>query len=204
VEGDVHLAAGADDASVDGDLSASGVDLGTQSVDYLAIDSDVSSDDQLFCCASGGDTGFGEEFLESDECHGILKKEKPMAAPGRQSAFATGIWMRLLRRKGLPETDDAVTVFPLAAGLEECDAFETLEDIALGASRTGGRAEAVVLRHKNWNSCLLLRPGRRGATFLAEVMGVAKTKFQFPAARTLGSRASLANLGPASSPPFSL
>jgi len=43
-----------------------------------------------------------------------------------------------LRGQGLPETDDAVTVFPLAAGLEECDAFETLEDIALGASGTGG------------------------------------------------------------------
>jgi len=109
-----------------------------------------------------------------------------------------------LRGQGLPETDDAVTVFPLAAGLEECDAFETLEDIALGASGTGGRAEAVVLRHKNWNSCLFLRPGRRGAKCLAEVAGVAKTNFQFSKARALGSGASLANLRPASSPPISL
>ena len=50
-------------------------------------------------------------------------------------------------RQRLAEARHAVAVLPLAAGLENRDAFETLEDIALGAGGSGGRTKTAMLRH---------------------------------------------------------
>lgn len=55
---------------------------------------------------------------------------------------------RSLGGQGLAEANHAVAIFPLATGLEEGNAFKTLEDITLCAGCAGGGAETVVLRHK--------------------------------------------------------
>lgn len=54
----------------------------------------------------------------------------------------------LLRvRLGFGEPDDFATFFPLAALLEQFDAFETLQNIALRDDRAGS-SKAAMLRHR--------------------------------------------------------
>lgn len=49
---------------------------------------------------------------------------------------------------GFAKADNAVAVFPLAAFFENFHAFETFEDVALGA-KCAGAFKAAMLTHKN-------------------------------------------------------
>ena len=51
-----------------------------------------------------------------------------------------------LRSQRLPQSEDAVAVFPLTTGFQERNAIESFHDIALGTGRTRG-AETAMLRH---------------------------------------------------------
>ena len=63
VEDYVDLAPGPDDASIHGNFGACCIHLGAQGLDHLAIDGDVTADNQLFSRAAGRDPCFGEELL---------------------------------------------------------------------------------------------------------------------------------------------
>jgi hypothetical protein len=63
--------------------------------------------------------------------------------------------LRLLVRLGLAQADDFVTLLVLAAGLEDFDALETLQDVALGGD--GALTfEAAMLRHRKGFGSVLL------------------------------------------------
>jgi hypothetical protein len=57
---------------------------------------------------------------------------------GWQCPLTTSIGPKLFRRAGLAKTGDAIAVLPLMTGLQERDAFETLENVSLGSRGADG------------------------------------------------------------------
>lgn len=80
---------------------------------------------------------------------GSLKRQLPIGSPG---ALAATIGNRdselagagLLRRTGLAETGDAVAFLPLAALLQQGDAFKALQNTAFGTAGNTDAPKTVV------------------------------------------------------------
>ena len=73
-----------------------------------------------------------------DDVSGGIFRPARIRAPNRHPALRLGL--------GLAQTQTAVAFLPLATGLEEVDALETLEDVALGRDLSRS-LETTMLTH---------------------------------------------------------